>query len=162
MNVRSFLLSGFISGIITSLLSNLPLISFCNCLLCIWVWGGSILAVFLYTRFARNDPRLTIGQGLLLGLYSGVVATIIGIGLAAIFAPLATDAIKAIIAGQPDVAEAVAPYTELLEEGGSASVIGFFINLFTYSIFGMVGGVLGALIFKGRQKTVEGAAVSNL
>jgi hypothetical protein len=150
MNMRSFLISCLVSGIGIALLSNLPFISICNCALCLWVWSGSIFAVFLYRRVAREAAPLSLAQGLLLGLACGVVAVVVGAALAAFIGSFSYRAVMDLVNSQPDLAEPLSPYTELLKAGGSASAIGLGLNAVLYSLFGMVGGLIGAAIFKGK------------
>ena len=153
---RAFFLSVLISGFVIALFSNAPLVNICNCLLCIWVWGGTLLGVFLYRKLDREAGPLTILQGMLLGLSSGVLAAIIGAGLAAILNPIAIKSVNALIESLPSLAEPLSPYTELLEAGGSGALIGFLIDLVLYSIFGALGGILGSFIFKDRKPAAEG------
>jgi len=68
MNTRSFVLSVLIAGVVIGFLANLPILNLINCALCIWVWLGGILAVFLYRRFAGGaqyamSPTMTFTGG---------------------------------------------------------------------------------------------------
>ena len=47
MNTRSFVLSALIAGAAIGVLANLPVLNLINCFLCLWVWIGGLLAVFL-------------------------------------------------------------------------------------------------------------------
>ena len=53
-----------------ALLSNLPLLSLGNCLLCLWVWGGGILAAWLYKRL---QGTVTVSDGGWLGVLAGLL-----------------------------------------------------------------------------------------
>ena len=79
MNSRSFFLSALIAGVVIGLLGNLPVLNLINCFLCIWVWVGGILAVFLYRRFEHGGPGLTGGQGAGLGALSGLIGAFVGV-----------------------------------------------------------------------------------
>ena len=79
MNSRSFFLSALIAGVAIGLLGNLPVLNLINCFLCIWVWVGGILAVFLYRRFEHGGPGLTGGQGAGLGALSGLIGAFVGV-----------------------------------------------------------------------------------
>jgi len=58
-----------------------------------------------------------------------------------------------LVNSQPDLAEPLSSNTQLLEAGGSSSAIGLGLNAVLYSLFGMVGGLIGAAIFKDKPKS---------
>jgi hypothetical protein len=152
MNIRAVFISCLVSGIGIALLSNLPFISICNCALCLWVWSGSIAAVFMYRKMAGEAPALSLIQGLILGLACGAIAVIVGAVLAAIIGSFSYQAVMDLINSQPDLAEPLSPYTQLLGAGGSASAISLGLNTVLYSPFGMAGGLIGAAIFKDKPE----------
>ena len=100
MNTRSFLLSALIAGLVIGFLGNLPLLNIVNCFLCIFVWIGGILAVFLYGRFQHGQDRLSAGQGAGLGAVAGVIGVFVGMLVymvtSAITAPLMTSLARAL------------------------------------------------------------------
>ncbi len=58
MNQRSAVNAVIIAGVGMALLGNLPLLNIVNCVLCVWVWLGGGLAVYLYDRFQGGSRRL--------------------------------------------------------------------------------------------------------
>jgi uncharacterized membrane protein YeaQ/YmgE (transglycosylase-associated protein family) len=142
MNTRAFLLATLISGVVMGLLGGLPLISVLNCVLCMWVWLSAILAVMLYRNFEGSKPKVTSGQGALLGLVAGVIGAFIVWLISLLTRNVAMSYISQILSATgtniPD---------SLVRTG--ASIFSLFFDLVLYAIFGAVGGLIGAAIFKG-------------
>lgn len=146
MNTRAFLLSALIGGLVAGFLANLPAVNFCNCILCLWVWLGGILAVFLYGRFYKEDPYLSVGQGAGLGAVTGVVAAIVGFFVMLLTSSITIPMMNAVLESM-DVNDAfnwgLTPgLTNLAFTGGFTC-----INLVTYAIFGALSGLLAAGAF---------------
>ena len=79
MNARAFWLSALIAGALMGLLANLPVLNLINCILCIWIWLGGALAVYLYRRYHPANIPPTVGQGALLGVVAGLIAAVVGL-----------------------------------------------------------------------------------
>jgi lysylphosphatidylglycerol synthetase-like protein (DUF2156 family) len=141
MNTRAFLLATLISGVVMGLLGGLPLISVLNCVLCMWVWLSAILAVMLYRNFEGTKPKVTPSQGALLGVVSGVIGAFIVWLISLLTRNVAMSYIAQLLSATgtniPD---------SLLRTG--ASIFSLFFDLVLYAIFGAVGGLIGAAIFK--------------
>jgi hypothetical protein len=151
MNTRAFLLSSLIAGVVIGLLGGLPIISIANCVLCIWVWLGAILGVWLYKRFAKPAPAATMGQGALIGLVSGVIGAVIVWLISLITRAAATDAIAQVFqAAGVEVPSFL---------GAGVALAGVLIDLVLYAIFGVVGGLIGAAIFKTKAPEPVAAVV---
>jgi hypothetical protein len=61
------------------LLANLPVLNLVNCFLCLWIWLGGALAVYLYRRFHPAGAAPTVGQGALIGIVAGIIAAVVGL-----------------------------------------------------------------------------------
>jgi hypothetical protein len=164
MNMRAFTLSALIAGLVMGVLSNIPVINFANCLLCMWVWLSAILAVFLYRRFAPEAPFLSVGEGAGLGAVSGVVGAVVGAIVSlmfnALFASFGANPVEALQQLQQLQAQGVeippwvVPLVHALTGTGSV-FISLFCNGFVYAIFGAIGGIIAAaLIWKKPAVTV--------
>jgi hypothetical protein len=144
MNTRAFLLASLIAGVVMGLLGGLPLISVLNCVLCMWVWLSAILAVVLYRSFEGSHPRVTTGQGALLGLVSGIIGAVVVWLISLLSRNAAMGYISQIL-----TSSGVNLPSGVLQAG-----IGFFslfFDLILYAIFGAIGGLIGAAIFKGPE-----------
>jgi hypothetical protein len=147
MNSRSFILSALIAGVVIGVLANLPLLNFINCFLCLWVWVGGILGVFLYRRFQHGGPDLTPGQGAGLGAVAGLIGAFVGVVVYA-----ATSFIS-----MPLMAR-LADYLQVqgdlpFRTGGPGAVIAstfffFMMNIVAYPLFGAISGLVGASLMR--------------
>jgi len=154
MNTRAFTLSALIAGIVMGLLSNIPVVNFANCLLCMWVWLSAILAVFLYRRFDPVNPFLSVGQGAGLGAVAGIVGALVGAVVSllfnALFASFGYDptAMLQSLQSQGDLPPAAVTAIQALAGTGSLFVA-LLCNGFLYAAFGAIGGMIAAaLIWK--------------
>lgn len=149
MNTRSFLLSSLIAGAAIGLLGSLPVLNFVNCLLCIWVWGGGLLAVYVYRRFQPGQPALSPAQGAGLGAVAGLV----GAGIGAVVFLLTSSLSLPLMQGLARMlqVEGDLPF----QSGGFtntliSTLIFLVIDLVLYPLFGALGGLIGASVFKTR------------
>jgi ABC-type Co2+ transport system permease subunit len=143
MNSRSFILSALIAGAVIGVLANLPVLNLINCFLCLWVWVGGMLAVYLYRRFQRGEGSLTGGQGAGLGAVAGLVGTFVGLIVYSLTSFISIP-IFASVARFFQV-EGDLPF----KSGDAPSVVGsavffFMFNAVTYPLFGAISGLLAA------------------
>lgn len=150
MNTRAFLLSTLIAGAVMAVFSNIPVLNLVNCLLCAWLWGGGILAVFLYRRFASDHFELSPGNGVLLGLVAGVIGALIGVLLSTFFQAASYQSMLRILETQEQFRQPLAPYLDTLQSTATFSAANLICNLIFYPLFGIVGGLLGVSLFKSR------------
>ena len=143
-------------GLFLGVLSAVPPISFLNCACCILVVGGGLLASYLYMKnYPLDSPRVTYGDGALLGLLAGlfgaVVDTVVSIpiNLMLDFGFSNQDALEQ-LRDTPDIPPQLIEFLESIMSGG-VSVIGILISLLfggiVFSIFAMVGAMLGVALF---------------
>ncbi|MDH4197957.1 MAG: hypothetical protein OEW05_11145, partial [Candidatus Aminicenantes bacterium] len=65
------ILPALIGGVVAGVLSGIP---FLNCLCCLWIIGGAMLAAHL---LARESPvSLTAGDGAVVGVLTGIFAAV--------------------------------------------------------------------------------------
>jgi hypothetical protein len=145
MNTRSFLLATLIAGIVMGLLSDLPLINMGNCLCCLWVWASSILAVFLYRRFSKEAPGLSLGQAAGLGALTGLIGALLGTGVGALLSGGIASTIS-ILQSQPALAEVLKNTPMDVLRSGDFTLIGMIIDILVYALVGALGGVLSVTV----------------
>lgn len=147
-----------IGGVFLGITSSLPVINLVNCACCLWVVGGGVLAVYLYTRNYPSDmAQITYTDGALLGLLTGVFG---GLIWTAVDAPLALlwlqfDASDLVRLQEvlrdaqvpPEVRELIV--TAIQNSGTGLGVILFNIGIHVLlgSIFATLGGILGVALF---------------
>ncbi len=139
-----------LGGVAIGILSALPVINLANCC-CAWILFGGGLAAYLVQQ-QRTDP-ITVGDGALVGLMAGaigaVVWTIVAIPLNAALIPFQAGMLDQAMSS--DMPPEAREFLEALRSApvmGAAAVVGFFITLCVCSVFGMIGGLFGALFFR--------------
>jgi hypothetical protein len=143
-------------GLFAGVLSALPLISAGNCVCCMWVIGGGVLATYL---MQQNHPyAITAADGALVGLLAGaiggVVGTIVSIPVDMMMGPVQQQIMERILSSNPDVTPEMREMIENMN-AGAAGVVGTLIKLVMFVIvgliFGMLGGLLGVALFKKKD-----------
>lgn len=156
MNSKA-LTAAAIAGLAIGVLSGLPLIGALNCLLCAWVWGGGIFAVWLYKRNS-GDLSVQSSQGAIMGLVAGIIGGLVAGVLSLVFGAGSMEAITSQMQTQmadldPAQREQMQMMVDAMASGG-LGIIGVCINVAIFSIFGLIGGLIGAAtIGKPKQLT---------
>lgn len=160
-------LPALVCGFGAAVLTTIPgLESFACCLL---VPIASLISVRLYKKANREIVKLNTSTGVILGLLTGLFAA----GFTSIFEVFLTYITKTndLVAGYPQAEELIRDLnlgdaakeslellkkmiSEIQTKGFSFlySVIITISNLLTYSIFGMLGGVIGTALLNKRNK----------
>jgi len=142
MNTRNMWIASLSGALLTTLVSNLPIIGLVNCLLCGGFWGSAIFAVWLYKRLSGS---LTIRQAVMIGLLTGLCAGVLGFLLS--FAGLA---------GAQGLMNSYSQFISSKDIQGMESMpawAGIIFNLIgvLFNIaFGILGGWIGGVILKNR------------
>lgn len=141
-----------LGGVAIGVLSALPVINVANCC-CAWILFGGALAAYL---MQQNHPEpIQAGDGALVGLMAGVVGAfvwlIITVPISAVMAPLQNQMMQRVLRNSQDMPPEIRELLQSMSSGSASGVglvLGFFVMLFVSSLFGMLGGVFGALMFK--------------
>jgi len=142
-----------IGGLFIGVLSSLPLINMGNCLCCMWVIGGGVVAAYLLQQNQAAPISTSDGAivGLLAGLIGAGVSLMISIPISLIFGPMQAAWMERMTAQAGDVPPELRPFLDSMAAGG-LSIIGALVGFVFWSvigvIFGSLGGMLGALFFK--------------
>ncbi len=139
MNNRTMLLSALVGAVVMVALSNIPVLSLINCLLCAGIWIGGIVAAWFYRR--QTGVSLTLGQAAATGAIAGVLAAIVGSILAA---TLGADALQQAIESDPT--GQVRSVVGGLVGGAGSFLISFLFNIILYPLFGAIGGMIYAAL----------------
>jgi hypothetical protein len=146
------MLPALLGGLFIGVLSSLPYIKGGNVCCCLWVVSGGALAAWL---MQQNTARpITVGEGAIVGLLSGLAGTLVWMAWAIIamfvFATTPFDVAdfqRAMTEGGRDVPPEA---REALENLSPAVilVVGGVIWAVVSTIFATLGGLLGALLFR--------------
>jgi len=137
-----------IGGTVAGVICAVPLL---NCLCCLWIIGGAMLAAALW---AKDSPAsLTAGDGAMIGAFTGVFAaaahSIISIPLAAanlsffrsVFTKFSTYTNEMPEGWQDWFAQGVGPFRL------SAFFLSLIVTAAIFACLGVLGGVIGASLF---------------
>jgi hypothetical protein len=139
MNAKNLWIAALCGSVVTTLVSNVPVVDFVNLLLCVGFWGSAVFAVWLYRRLNRT---MTFGNGLIVGALTGALAGALGFSIS--FLGLA--GLQGIInhirlfAG----AENMGSIDISLWEALAFNAFGVILNI----LFGLIGGAVGGAVLR--------------
>jgi len=152
----NMLIPALIGGGVAGVLSGIPVL---NCLCCLWIIGGGIIAVFFLSK--ESPKPLTMGDGAIVGIFSGLVATAADFLISIPLAPLAEKFAASVMERLAEYAEEMpAGWESWLDRGMAEThismiLLGILINAIVFSVLGALGGIIGVSIFK-RDKVKQG------
>ena len=146
-----------LGGVAIGVLSALPVVNLVNFCCCAWVVFGGALAVYLMQQ--NYAAPVTAGDGAVVGLMAGAIGAVIGsllsIPVALALGPFQAQWVERVLQGTQDMPPEVRSVFEQMRNGmagGALMGIGFIVSvLFSlcfYSVFGLLGGLLGAVMFR--------------
>jgi len=150
---QGMFMPALIGGGVAGLLSGIPLL---NCLCCLWIIGGAMLASYLLSKDA--SLTLTAGDGAIVGTLSGIVAAVVEALIGLPFHAFNREILQRVMEQVGQYAEEMPPGWESWLERGAvgASLSMFFLGLvisaLIFSILGALGGIIGISLF--RKKTL--------
>jgi hypothetical protein len=141
-----------LGGVAIGVLSALPVINLANCC-CAWILFGGALAAFL---MQQNHPEpIQIGDGAIVGLLAGMIGAfvwlLVSIPLSIMMAPIQSEMARRTLENAADMAPELRGLFESMSAGpaiGAGLIFFFFVMLVISSMFGMLGGLFGALMFR--------------
>ena len=147
-----------LGGVTIGVLSALPVINLANCC-CAWILFGGALSAYL---MQQNHPEpIQIGDGAIAGLLAGVIGAfvwvIVSVPISAMMAPFQSEMANRVLRDATEMAPELRGIFENLAGApaiGIGLIFGFFVMLCVSTVFGMLGGLFGALLFKKQQPPV--------
>ncbi len=147
------------AGAAAGILSGIP---FVNCLCCLWIIGGAVLAASLLAR--KTPPPLTAGDGAIVGALTGLVAAVADSLVSIPLRPFNEAFSRRLLQGLGRFSNQMPQgWQELIDRSRATgfTVAGFLFGLFVtaavFAVLGILGGVIGVSLF-GRKKTAPPAA----
>jgi hypothetical protein len=137
-----------IGGVVAGVLSGIPLL---NCLCCLWIIGGAMLASYL---LAKNSPvALSAGDGAIVGALSGIIAAVVHTLVSIPFAKMTADLLQKALEYLPEYTEEMPPGLDNLMRGGGEGTniplffLGLVITAIVFALLGVLGGIIGISLF---------------
>ena len=139
-----------LGGLFIGVLSSLPLVSAGNCCCCLWIIAGGALAAYL--RQQNLPVQISAAEGLLVGMLAGfvggIVTVIFSIPMQMVTGPFEQQMIERILSANPDIPSETRDMIERAAAGGAFTAFRAVTTIVTSVVFGLLGGLLGAAIFK--------------
>lgn len=145
----AMLMPALIGGAAAGLLSGIPLL---NCLCCLWIIGGAILASFLLIK--DSPVTLTAGDGAIVGVFTGIVAAIVEAIISIPLQPLNKEFARKMMETISEYTEEMPSWWESWFETGAAGaslsmfMLGLAISAVVFAALGALGGIIGISLFK--------------
>lgn len=144
-----------IGGVIAGVLSGIPIV---NCLCCLWVIGGGVLAAYFLTK--ESSVTLTAGDGAIVGIFTGIIAAVVEAFVNIPFRAMS----EKLMQGMMDrflqyYEEMPSGWESWLEDGGFEgsivwTVLGLVVSAVIFSALGALGGIIGISLF-GKKKAAQ-------
>jgi len=155
----SMLVPALVGGAVAGVLSAVP---FLNCLCCLWIIGGAVLAAYL---LAKDSPvAMTAGDGAIVGIFTGIVAAIVDTVVSIPFQAINSQFVQRFIEGLAEYTEEMPQGWENILERGAFEpsapmfMVGLLISVVVFSLLGALGGIIGMSIF-GKKKVAKDQGV---
>jgi hypothetical protein len=142
-----------IGGALIGIISAIPIISLINCFCCAGVVIGGIVAVHLYNK-NLGGLELTSSEGVVIGLMAGASGALISTILTSMITGGVKNQINKILEYSneipPEIQDAL---IRIQEMGGNLFfvIVGLVFSLIIFSIFGIIGGLIGVSLFRKKQ-----------
>ncbi len=147
------LMPALIGGSLSGVLSAIP---FINCLCCLWIIGGGLLAAYLLSK--DSQVSLTTGDGAIVGVFAGIIGAVLNTIVSIPFNAMMRDPerMRAILDKVSEVFQDLPVGMEGLLESGPFSgtfsiawtLLSLVIGMVVFSAFSLLGGIIGVSIFK--------------
>jgi len=151
-----------VGGLAAGVLSALPV---ANCFCCLWIIAGAVLAVYLYVR--DSSQPVSSSDGLLLGLLTGLMATLIDFFLSIPFQAMNLAFARRFLETMAQFTEEMPLNWEDWLKEGPIGRFSFPLAIFTlmiraiiFAALGAIGGAIGASLFGRRPKKPPAPPVS--
>jgi hypothetical protein len=160
MNESGMLKPALIGGVLLGVCSAVPVLNLLNCFCCAWVIVGGGLAAYMYVK--ESAMPVTMGRGIMLGLLTGVVGTVVSSVISIPLRLMMSNAgmnvmaqIKQALDRVPNMPPETRQMIESLATSGNMGIavfiFGILISLIINCFFAMAGGAIGVAIFEKRK-----------
>ena len=139
--LKAALLGGLIVGVVSGIISLIPIVKMCCCLFAI---GGGVVAGLLYIK--GSPTRVSVGDGAMVGALAGVVGAIIYL---VISLPIT------LWVGAAEVERAFSQYGRQMPFTGTVLIIvSCIVGSIGLIVLAAIGGILAVPIFEKRKDAI--------
>jgi len=144
-----YLTPALISGAVAGVLCGIP---FVNCLCCLWIIGGAVLAAHLLAR--GSTVALTAGDGAIVGALTGIAAAVVERIVSLPLRAINLSVYQRLMERLAQFADQVpSQWQEWMQRSTTGQfslamfLVGLFISAALFAVLGVLGGVIGASLF---------------
>jgi len=147
----SYLQPALLGGLVTGVLSALPIVGAGNVCCCLWVVSGGLLAAYLLQQ-NRQHP-ITAADGAIVGLLAGLIGAIIQFALSIPIGILVGPVERQILERLRELSGATASSAPFGMDGAGfvgvviLRIVAFFFTLIVGSVVSTLAGLVGAALF---------------
>ncbi len=147
-------------GLTIAIISSVPGLSFLNCFCCAGVMLGGYLSVYFYNkRLAEFESlQLETSDGVILGLLSGAFGAIFGMILSSIIGTNMQQQMQRLMEHSedlpPELEDALIQLSNY-QDGFVLIIINFVMSLLLYSIFAIIGALIGISLMNKQRKVLQ-------
>lgn len=152
---QGMFMPALVGGAVAGVLTAVPLV---NCLCCLWIIGGAMLASYLLAK--NSTVSLSSGDGAIVGIFAGIVAAVIDAVVSIPFETLNREFVQKFMDQLSQFVEDIPAGWEKWMERGTEGMsmawflLGLAVSAVIFAVFGALGGVIGASLF-GKKKTPQ-------
>ncbi len=150
-----YLRPALIAGAVAGVLSGLPFVSSGNCLCCLWIVGGAVLAVNLLAK--HTVGVLTSGDGAIVGALTGIVAAVVDTLMSIPLRPFNLELANRIMRKVSEFGYDIPSNLDGYLDGGAGIqspglfLLGLFLTAAVFTVVGVLGGIIGVSIFAKKK-----------
>jgi hypothetical protein len=158
---QGMFMPALVGGVVAGVLIAVPLV---NCLCCLWIIGGAVLASYLLAK--NSAVSLTSGDGAIVGIFAGIIAAVVDAVVSIPFETLNREFIRKFTEQFSQFVEEMPSGWEKWMDRGTEGMslawflLGLVISAVIFAAFGALGGVIGASLF-GKKKTLQAQGVKD-
>ncbi len=142
MNTKNLLIASAIGALVTTVVVSIPFVNFLVCLVCLPLWGGPLLATWIYKR---QNGTMPMNHAIAVGVVAGVFAAILSFLVGLVVGPATSAALMNLL--QQYMPAGSAPISPV---SASPTLGSLFFGVLLDAIFGLIGGLIGGAIFKDK------------
>lgn len=142
MNTKNLLIASGIGALVTTIVVSIPVVNFLVCLVCLPLWGGPLLATWIYKR---QNGMMPMNHALAVGVAAGVLAAVLSFLVSLALGPVTSAALLTLLEQyMPSGSAPIGPVNTTPTVG--SLVFGVLVN----AVFGLIGGLIGGSLFKDK------------